>query len=103
MPTVVTLSTTAPVHVISERIVDDGRERHPNGVDRVEPGTPLDLIVHAGQSLRVVEVDVVAEAAEAAEAKRINDEASAAADAAEAAKAAEAAVAATAEKKGAKA
>lgn len=39
--------------VVSERIVEDGRERHQNGIDEVAAGTEQDFIVHRGQSLRV--------------------------------------------------
>ncbi len=56
MTTIVTITTTEPVEVTSERVIDDGRERHPNGVDVVLPGNPQQFIVHPGQSLRVVEL-----------------------------------------------
>jgi hypothetical protein len=56
MTSIVTISTTEPVEVTSERISEDGRERHPNGVDVVVPGNPQQFIVHPGQSLRVVEL-----------------------------------------------
>lgn len=81
MTAIVTISTTAPVVVISERIVDEGRERHHNGVDRIEAGASMDLIVHAGQSLRIVEVDLAAEKATQDVADAANAEASAKADA----------------------
>lgn len=54
MPTIVTIKSTAPADVISERIVEDGRERHENGRDALEPDVEQSFIVHTGQSLRVV-------------------------------------------------
>lgn len=82
MTTIVTIKASAPVVVISERIVDDGRERHHNGEDRVEPGEELELLINQGQSLRIVEVDVAAEKAAADARDAANAEASALADAA---------------------
>lgn len=56
MPTIVTIKSTAAIAVISERIVDDGRERHHNGVDHIAPGKERSFIVDSEQSLRVVEL-----------------------------------------------
>ncbi len=61
MSTVVTITNNAApgsravVRVISQKIVDDGRELLPNGVDEVPAGASVDFIVNAGQSIRVVE------------------------------------------------
>lgn len=54
---IVTITASADVDVVSERISEDGRERFPNGVDRVAAGQSVDFIVHPGQSLRVVHVE----------------------------------------------
>lgn len=54
MPHIVTIKSSAPAVVISERIVDDGRERHVNGTDVLEPDVEQSFIVHDKQSLRVV-------------------------------------------------
>lgn len=54
MTTIVTIKSNAPAVVISERIAD--RERHENGRDALEPGIEQQFIVHASQSLRVVEI-----------------------------------------------
>lgn len=51
MAKIVTITSTAPAVVISERIVD--RERFENGRDGLVPGEPQDFIIHDGQSLRV--------------------------------------------------
>lgn len=63
MSTIVTIKSTAAAVVISERIVDEGRERFENGRDALEPGVAQDFIVHPGQSVRVVELPVQVEAA----------------------------------------
>ena len=61
MSTVITVKNNAApgsniaVRVISQKIVDDGRELVPNGVDEVPAGESVDFIVNAGQSIRVVE------------------------------------------------
>ena len=52
-PNVVTITASAPVEVISERIGD--RERFENGRDLVAAGEEQSFIVHPGQSLRIVE------------------------------------------------
>ena len=57
MPTIVTIKSTAPAVVISERIGD--RERHDNGRDELVPDVEQSFVVHAGQSLRVVELEPV--------------------------------------------
>jgi hypothetical protein len=62
-PTIVTITTSAPAVVISERIVDDGRERFENGRDPLIPGESQSFVIHPGQSVRVVEVAQAAEAA----------------------------------------
>ena len=67
MPTIVTIKSSARAAVISERIVDDGRERHQNGFVELEPGVEQSFIVHAGQSLRVVEAEPLPEPAVEAE------------------------------------
>jgi hypothetical protein len=43
------------VAVTSQKIVDDGRERHDNGVDIVRAGTSDEFLVHSGQSIRIDE------------------------------------------------
>ena len=53
MTTVITIKSTAPAVVISERLGD--RERHENGRDELVPGEEQSFIVHAGQSIRVEE------------------------------------------------
>jgi len=55
MPTIVTIKSTAPAVVISERIVD--RERFENGRDELQPDIEQSFLIHQGQSLRVVEID----------------------------------------------
>ena len=61
MSTVITIKNNAApgsniaVRVISQKIVDDGRELVPNGIDEVPAGESVDFIVNAGQSIRVVE------------------------------------------------
>lgn len=66
MSTVVKVkNTNAPdkpvvVRVISQKIIDDGRELVPNGIDEIPAGEEIDFIVHAGQSIRVVEEPAVA-------------------------------------------
>lgn len=61
MSTVVTIKNNAApgsniaVRVISQKIIDDGRELAPNGVDEVPAGESVDFIINAGQSIRVVE------------------------------------------------
>lgn len=62
MTTIVTIKTSARVQVTSERISEDGRERHPNGVDVIEAGSERSFIVDAGQSIRVVDAPEVPEA-----------------------------------------
>jgi hypothetical protein len=59
-PTIVTITASAPAEVISERIVDDGRERFDNGRDALKPGEPQTFVIHAGQSVRVVEAQPAA-------------------------------------------
>jgi hypothetical protein len=61
MPTIVTIKSSARAAVISERIVDDGRERHENGNDELVPDVEQSFIVHAGQSLRVIELPPLVE------------------------------------------
>lgn len=60
---IVTITCSAPAEVISERIVDGGRERHENGRDELVPGVPQDFIVHDEQSVRVVALDKASEPA----------------------------------------
>ena len=74
MSTVITIKNNAApgsniaVRVISQKIVDDGRELVPNGVDEVPAGESVDFIVNAGQSIRVVE-EILPAAEESAIAK----------------------------------
>ena len=74
MSTVITVKNNAApgsniaVRVISQKIVDDGRELVPNGVDEVPAGESVDFIVNAGQSIRVVE-EILPAAEESAIAK----------------------------------
>ena len=56
MTRIVTIKSTAPAVVISERIAEDGRERFENGRDLLVPDVEQLFIVHDGQSLRVVAV-----------------------------------------------
>jgi hypothetical protein len=56
-PTIVTITASAPAVVISERIVDDGRERFENGRDALEADKPQSFVLHAGQSVRVVDAE----------------------------------------------
>lgn len=67
MPHIVTIKSSAPAVVISERIVDDGRERHVNGTDVLEPDVEQSFIVHDKQSLRVVAVPAAIEVDEPTE------------------------------------
>lgn len=73
MSTVITVKNNAApgssvaVRVISQKIVDDGRELVPNGVDEVPAGESVDFIVNAGQSIRVVEETLPAPAETATE------------------------------------
>lgn len=57
MSLIVSITNKGPheAEVVSERISEDGRERFPNGVDLLEVGETQDFVVHARQSLRVVE------------------------------------------------
>lgn len=61
MSTVITVkNNTAPggrtaVRVISQKVIDDGRELVPNGIDDVPAGMSVDFIINSGQSIRVVE------------------------------------------------
>lgn len=60
MSLIISITNKGPhqAEVISERISEDGRERFPNGVDLVEVGETQEFVVHARQSLRVVEKPV---------------------------------------------
>lgn len=51
MARVVTVTTSHPVVVISERYSD--RERFENGRDIIQAGETQDFIVHSGQSVRI--------------------------------------------------
>jgi hypothetical protein len=56
--TVITITAgDKPVDVISEKIVEEGRQRFPNGVDRLAPEESMQFLMHETQSLRVVVVD----------------------------------------------
>ena len=61
MSTIITVKNGAPpmspvvVRVISQKIIDDGRELVPNGIDDIPAGESIDFVIHAGQSIRVVE------------------------------------------------
>ena len=61
MSTVITVKNNAApeapvvVRVISQKIVDGGRELIPNGIDDIPAGESVDFIVNATQSIRVVE------------------------------------------------
>lgn len=55
MTNVVTIKSSGHAVVISERIAD--RERFENGRDTLEPGVEQSFIIHAGQSIRVVEIE----------------------------------------------
>jgi len=54
-PNIVTITATKRSAVVSQRIVDGGRERFENGTDVLEPGVEQSFIVHEGQCLRVVD------------------------------------------------
>lgn len=51
---IITITSSDRALAISEKIVDDGRERFPNGCDELAPGVPQDFLIHDGQSLRIV-------------------------------------------------
>jgi len=85
-PNVITITATQRAMVISEAIVDDGRERHENGRDLLEPGKPRSFIVDSGASVRVIDAPVAPEdeavaAANAHASAKADAEASAKADA----------------------
>jgi hypothetical protein len=61
--TIVTITASVPAVVISERIVDDGRERFENGRDSLAAGESQDFVIHDTQSVRVVAAPQAAEAA----------------------------------------
>lgn len=77
---IITVTAQAYATVISENIIDGGRERHENGRDPLEPGKARQFIIDDNASIRVVmaqapedQVDPEIEAANA-EASRIADE-----------------------------
>lgn len=77
---IITVTAQAYATVISENIIDGGRERHENGRDPLLPGIPRQFIIDDNASIRVVmaqapedQVDPAIEAANA-EASRIADE-----------------------------
>lgn len=57
MSTVIVIAGKKPVNVISEKIIEDGRQRLDNGVDRIEPEKSAEFVVNTTQSLRIVELD----------------------------------------------
>lgn len=57
MTTVTITAGALPVNVISEKIIEDGRQRLENGIDRLEPGESQLFVLHAKQSIRLVEID----------------------------------------------
>lgn len=57
MTTVTITAGALPVNVISEKIIEDGRQRLENGIDRLEPGESQPFVLHAKQSIRLVEID----------------------------------------------
>lgn len=62
------------VRVVSQKVVEGGRELFPNGADDIPPGETQDFIIHAGQTLAILELPAeadttpVPEAASAADA-----------------------------------
>lgn len=66
MSTVKVTAGATAVLVVSEKIIDDGRERVTNGVDEIAAGTEMEFVVHAGQSIRVIEIPQPAVATETA-------------------------------------
>jgi hypothetical protein len=56
-PTLVTVTASAPVLVITELAIDDGRERRPNGETPIGEGQTAHFIVGPQQSIRIVERD----------------------------------------------
>lgn len=59
MTTTITIKAgDAPVQVISEKIIEDGRQRLQNGVDDLAPGEEQTFIIHEKQSLRIVELPI---------------------------------------------
>lgn len=67
MSTIVTVKSSKPVLVTSQKIVDGGRELIRNGVDEVAAGTERDFIVDDGQLIQIGEMPVAAEASPAEE------------------------------------
>lgn len=61
MSTIVTVKNNAApdspdrVRVISQKIVDEGRELIPNGIDDLAPGESADFVINSKQSIRIVE------------------------------------------------
>ncbi len=58
MGTIVTVKNgNAPggksILVTSQKLVDGGREKHPNGRDEVEPGEERDFIVHDTEEISI--------------------------------------------------
>ena len=61
--TVTITAGSEPVNVISEKIVEEGRQRFPNGVDRVEAGETALFVVQEGkQSIRIEAIPTTSEA-----------------------------------------
>jgi hypothetical protein len=62
MAKIVTIKSSHPAVVISERIGD--RERFENGRDELVPDVEQDFLVHEGQSLRIEALPEIAPAEE---------------------------------------
>jgi len=58
MSSIITITNKGPnrAAVVSERLTEGGRERHPNGEDLLDVGESQDFVLHERQSLRVVEL-----------------------------------------------
>lgn len=58
MSSIISITNKGPgrAAVVSERLTEGGRERHPNGEDVLEVGETQDFVLHERQSLRVVEL-----------------------------------------------
>lgn len=46
----------AGVRVVSQKVVEDGRELYPNGTDDVAPGETQSFIIHGKQTLSIIEL-----------------------------------------------
>lgn len=56
-----TPGANARLVVVTQAIVEDGRELHPNGEERIEPGGEATFVVHSTRSLRLYEEPIAPE------------------------------------------